>query len=227
MKQFRNFLWGIVFIIIGLILAGNALGYTDINLFFDGWWTLFIIIPCFIDLFKEKNKTGNFIGVLIGVVILLCCQGVLDFGMMWKLLFPAILIVIGISFIFKDTMKSKIAKEIKKLSENRVADNVYCATFAGQNINFENQEITGVDLTAVFGGIKCDMRKAFITQDIIVNASATFGGIDIYVPSNVKVKIKSVPIFGGVSDKSAQITDENSHTIYINAQSVFGGVEIK
>ena len=45
MKKFRNILWGLVLIILGLIFGGNALGITDINLFFDGWWTLFIIVP--------------------------------------------------------------------------------------------------------------------------------------------------------------------------------------
>ena len=60
MKKFGNVLWGIVLIIIGLIIGGNVLGITSINIFFDGWWTLFIIIPCFIGLFKDDEKTGNF-----------------------------------------------------------------------------------------------------------------------------------------------------------------------
>ena len=59
MKKFGNVLWGIVLIIIGLIIGGNALGITDINIFFDGWWTMFIIIPCFIGLFKEEDKIGK------------------------------------------------------------------------------------------------------------------------------------------------------------------------
>ena len=61
MKKFGNVLWGIVLIIIGLIIGGNALGIVNINIFFDGWWTLFIIIPCFIGLFKDDEKTGNLI----------------------------------------------------------------------------------------------------------------------------------------------------------------------
>ena len=63
--------------------------------------------------------------------------------------------------------------------------------------------------------------------NIVINASTTFGGIEIYVPSNVKIKIKSIPIFGGVDNKANTKTDENSHTIYINSTAVFGGVEIK
>ena len=57
--------------------------------------------------------------------------------------------------------------------------------------------------------------------------SSTFAGIEIYVPSNVKIKTKSTSIFGGVENKANTKTTENSHTIYINSTAVFGGVEIK
>ena len=227
MKKVSNVLWGIVLIGIGLIIGGNALGITNINIFFDGWWTLFIIIPCFIELFRDKDKIGNLIGVFIGVVLLLACQGILDFNLIWKLLVPAILIAIGISMIFKDAIGGKVSSEIKKLNEKRNGENQYCATFSGQNINFDGQNFTGAELTAVFGGVKCDLRNAIINSDVVINASSTFGGIEIYVPENVKLKIKSTPLFGGISNKANIKPEENSYTIYINGTTVFGGVEIK
>ena len=227
MKKFGNALWGIVLIIIGLIIGGNALGITNINIFFEGWWTLFIIVPCFIGLFKENEKTGNLIGLLIGVALLLGCQNILDFDLIWKLAFPTILVIIGLSIVFKDILGGKVSSEIKKLNEKRDGENIYCATFAGQNINFDGEKFTGADLTAVFGGVKCDLRKAIIDSDVVINASSTFGGIEIYVPSNVKVKTKSTSIFGGIENKANTEENENSHTIYINGTALFGGVEIK
>ena len=227
MKKFGNVLWGIVLIVIGLIVGGNALGITNINIFFDGWWTLFIIIPCFIGLFKENEKTGNLIGLLIGVALLLACQDILDFGLIWKLAFPAILVAIGLSIIFKDALGGKVSSEIKKLNEKRNGENSYCATFAGQNVNFDGEKFTGADLTAVFGGVKCDLRKAIIDSDVVINASSTFGGIEIYVPSNVKVKIKSNSIFGGVSNKANTKPSENRRGFSSNYFTRIGGVEIK
>ena len=227
MKKFGNALWGIVLIIIGLIIGGNALGITNINIFFDGWWTLFIIVPCFIGLFKENEKTGNLIGLLIGVALLLGCQNILDFDLIWKLAFPTILVIIGLSIVFRDTLGGKVSSEIKKLNKKRDGENIYCATFAGQNINFDGEKFTGADLTAVFGGVKCDLKNAIINSDVVINASSTFGGIEIYVPSNVKVKTKSTSIFGGIENKANTEENENSHTIYINGTTLFGGVEIK
>ena len=72
MSNLSKILWGIVFIVIGIIIGLNALGVTNINIFFDGWWTLFIIIPCLIGLFDNdsEGKTGNLIGIVIGVILL-------------------------------------------------------------------------------------------------------------------------------------------------------------
>ena len=95
MKKTRNVLWGIVFVVLGVIFGLNALEITDINIFFDGWWTLFIIVPCFINIFKEEDKTGDFIGLLIGLVLLLCSQDYLEFEVVWRLMIPAILVIIG------------------------------------------------------------------------------------------------------------------------------------
>lgn len=57
MKKTSGILWGIALVAIGVILALNALGITDINIFFDGWWTLFFIIPSLIGLISERDKT--------------------------------------------------------------------------------------------------------------------------------------------------------------------------
>lgn len=225
MNRMSNILWGIVFVVLGVIFGLNALEITDINIFFDGWWTLFIIVPCFIGLFKEEEKTGNLIGLMIGICLLLGCLDFISFALIWKLLVPAILVMIGLSFIFKDAFHSKVKNEIKKL--NKSDGEEYCATFAGQDVDFSGQEFRGCSLSAVFGGVKCDLRKAKIKEDVVIYTSAIFGGITILVPDDVQVKISSTPIFGGVSDERKNKNDDSKVIIYIKATSMFGGVEIK
>ena len=227
MKRISDIMWGLILIIIGVILGGNALDIFNINLFFDGWWTLFIIVPSFIGLVTEKDKTGNIIGLIIGLLLLLACRGLFDFKLIWKLIFPLIFVIIGLSLIFKNNINKEVNEKIKKLNENLSSNDGYTATFSGQNLNFDGEEFKGSNLNAIFGGIKLDLRKAIINEDIVINASSIFGGIDIYIPDNCKVKIKSNSIFGGVSNNKKCNVDDNSYTIYINASCMFGGVEIK
>ena len=225
MIKISNILWGLVFIVAGVIFGLNALNITDINIFFDGWWTLFIIVPCFIGLFKDEDKSSNLIGLVIGICLLLGCINIIEFALIWKLMVPVILVMIGLSFIFKDTLNSKIKKEIKKLNKTETKE--YCSCFSGQTIDFNNEEFKGCTISAIFGGVKCDLKNAIIKNDVVINATSIFGGITIYVPEGVNVKISATSIFGGVSDERKNKTKNNEYTIYINTTSMFGGIEIK
>ena len=227
MKNNKNILWGIVLVIIGVIVGLNALNITNINIFFNGWWTLFIIIPSLIGLLKEKDKTGNIIGLIIGVVLLLGVQNIIDFDLIWKLILPVIIIIVGLSLIFGNNLNKKINNEIKKINNKKGKNEEYCSTFSEQKIDFDDEEFKGASLTAVFGGITLDLRKAKINEDVVIDTTSVFGGIDIYVPDNIKIKVKSTSIFGGVDNKKIKNDNEKEHIIYINASCIFGGVDIK
>lgn len=229
MKRFSNILWGLLLILIGVIFALSALDIIDIkDIFFDGWWTMFIIVPSVIELFRSRDKTGNIIGIVVGVVLLLACQDVINFEMIWKLLLPGILIIIGLSLVFKDAFVGKAKKEAFKRFENgKAKDDVHCAAFSSKNIKYDGQTFYGNDLTAAFGSVECDLRGAIITEDVIINANATFGSVDILMPDNVNVQLKSVSIFGGADDKRNYVENPEAPTVYVSAICLFGGVDIK
>ena len=72
-----------------------------------------------------------------------------------------------------------------------------------------------------------DLRNAVIEQDIMIKATAVFGGIVIYVPEGVIVQTSTVPIFGGATNKAKATNVVNAPTILINSLCMFGGVEIR
>ena len=225
MKKISNVIWGIVLIAAGAIFSLNALNITNINVFFDGWWTLFIIIPCAIGLLTEREKTGNIIGIAVGVFLLLCCWDILSFSMLWKLLVPAIIVIIGLKMVFTGLFGNKANEIIAKIKQDGGDAKVGCAIFSGSDLNFQGEEFEGAELTAVFGGVKCDLRGAVIEKDCAIVVSAIFGGIDILVDDNINVKLSTNCIFGGVSNKTS--VHKNAPTVYISGMCMFGGVEIK
>ena len=79
MKKLESIVWGLIFIVLGLIVGLNTLGIASINIFFDGWWTLFLIIPGIMGLFKDKDKTGNIILLVVGILLLLGSQDIINF----------------------------------------------------------------------------------------------------------------------------------------------------
>lgn len=222
MKKLNRVIWGIVLAAAGVLFALNALEITKIDVFFDGWWTLFILIPCFVGLFTERDKTGNVIGLLVGVFLLLCSRDILDFSMVWKLLLPAIIFIIGIKMVL-GAIFGKKSDSLPAIPENEPV--IASAIFGGRDLNYDGQVFEGGDITAIFGGVDCNLKKAVIEKDCFIRATAIFGGIDILVPANVNVVVSSVSIFGGFSNETAAQPDVP--TIYIKGFSMFGGVDIK
>ena len=101
------------------------------------------------------------------------------------------------------------------------------ATFSGAKLNYDGRAFHGAELNAVFGGVECDLRGATFEGDSAINASAIFGGIDIFVPDGINVCLRSSSIFGGASDKLNRPHIEGAPTLYVNATCVFGGLELK
>ena len=228
MKNIHSIMWGLVLVALGVILGGNAMGWFNIDVFFDGWWTLFIIVPCAIGfLAKPGERMGNLIGLTVGVFLLLGCLDVLSFETLWKLVLPIIIILIGLTMVFRNLFAHKFNEVTAKLNEKINKDDEIGAVFAGQDIKMNGEEFKGKNLSAVFGGVKLDLRKAVIKEDAVINASAIFGGIDILVPDDVIVVTKSNSFFGGVSNKTNNEPKKGAHTIYVNGTGLFGGVEIK
>ena len=227
MKKTNKALWGIALILAGIALALRALDIVQFEIFFDGWWTLLIIIPCTIGAFTEKDKVGNLIGIAIGLVLLLACRDVISFDMLWRLAVPILIIVIGINIVinsFGNRDRAKIKQCIAECTGERAA---YCSTFSGQDVNFDGQEFHGADLTAVFGGIDCDLSRAIINSDVAINITAIFGGVDVILPPDVNVKLTGTGIFGGMSAKGHKKCDPSLPTVYISGNCIFGGSDIK
>lgn len=276
MKKTANWLWGFVLIALGVFLGINALGIAHINIFFPGWWTLFIIVPCAIGLFTDEHKGGATFGLVLGICLFLSCLDILPFGMIWKLMIPAALIIIGLSVLVHGTANGEVADKIRRAraeqkterrnhrvieeaemvdaetesedgddedDDDEVEREEYWSTFGDQDVNYKGKIFRGCRVDAVFGGADIDLRQAEIMDKAILKASSIFGGIIIYVPDDVKVEVASTSIFGGVSDKRKDIgrkkkskDDEGSkekqtknagRTLYIDANCVFGGVEIR
>ena len=224
-----NIVWGLLLIVVGVGYAGNTLNFWDFSLFFKGWWTLFIIIPCLLDLIQHRANGGNVLGLCIGVALLLSAQGLVDFAVIWKLMVPILLILVGISILFGNRTKRIKDQQGNRLNFEDVSagSTDVSAVFGGRKARYNGQVFEGATVNAVFGGVEMDLRMAVIEHDVQIDVTAVFGGVDILVPSNVMVKVVSTPVLGGVTNKAMAPTEVPCHTLYVNATCVFGGVDIK
>lgn len=222
MKKYSNnsVIWGVIIIIVGVIFLGNNLGIWNVDFFFKGWWTLFIIVPSLIGIFKKDGLLSSCLGLAIGILLLLASWDFIDWSMVGKIFIPILLILIGISFIFKPN--------ISKIKKNRVTGlDEYFGIFSSTEEKV-SEKFQGARCVTVFGGVELDLTNAKIDEDIVIDCICVFGGVNIKVPNNVVIKTSGVPIFGGVENKYNDVnTVKRRKTIYVNYVCVFGGIEIE
>ena len=116
MKRNNKIIWGSALVVCGIIwLVCICL---HINILFNGWWTLFIIVPCICALIGNNDKTGPAIGLGVGVLLLLAEQNVIDWDMFWKIGLAVLVIALGLGMIFGNRRKDADLPPVKTLSRD-------------------------------------------------------------------------------------------------------------
>jgi len=84
------------------------------------------------------------------------------------------------------------------------------------------------NVVAVMGGCEIDLRNAEIDGDeVVINAFALMGGIEIYVPEGISVDFSGLPLLGGTECKIADVpTIPGSPRVIVRAVAVMGGIEV-
>lgn len=203
---------GLLIILIGIMFLGNNLEIWNIDIFFKGWWTLFIIIPSIKGLFK-REYISSLLGLSIGILLLLSSNDIIEWDMVGKIFIPVVIMMVGLSFILKT-----------KPVINDKGKDIYFGIFSGteEQITKLNKNLTCI---SIFGGVDLDMKNVKIEKDVTIECISIFGGIDLKLPDNVDIKSSGVPIFGGFENK--RHTEKNTkNTVNIDYVCIFGGVDV-
>lgn len=233
-KDYSALIWGLVFVAVGIIFGGNALNIWDIDVFFPGWWTLFLIIPGLVSMVRYGFNWGSGILVILGLILLFDALDIISSDIMWKLVFPLILVIIGISILtsfFRSGTKRNIEDEEYTKSKSYKYDSTqyprYTAILGGGDYKNNTEDLKGVVAEAILGGLEIDLRDAKITEDIVLELTAVLGGIDVYIPEDVRVEIISgVPVLGGFEHKINR-NALSGPKVRIKYTAVLGGIEVK
>ncbi len=173
----------------------------------------------------------------------------------WRILWPLLLIVAGLRMLYRNARRRRWRDDDKLPPGGNATDAPggsapqegtapqdgtqrtgpapgyldEWAVFGGSRRRVDSQDFKGGEAFAMFGGVELDLRSATIAQDeVVIDASALFGGVDIQVPENWNVAVEGHGIFGGYEDKTVHAVPENSRPrVVITGSAVFGGVVVK
>lgn len=229
MKRTSKIIGGIALVAFGIVWALELLNVISISL--EGWWALFVIIPCFINIFNDRHKAGAIIGCGIGILLLLAARGIIPWNDIWKYMLCLVAIVWGVALLFFNNRKhfdQRITKEqnVPVVAGGGKLHNID-VTFGKQDYSYDGQSFDGTDVHVSFGFVSLDLRDADICNGAVINVDCSFGGIEIRLPKGVCINNGIDTTFAGVDcDCCTQPTD-GAKTLYLKGHCNFGGIEIK
>lgn len=227
MKRTTSVTLGIVLLIFGVLWLLYLLGVIDSTFVFDGWWTLFIIVPSLYSLFTSRHKVGPVLALGIGVLLLLAAQGVIYYSMVGRLFLAILIIVIGLALIVGRRRPQPSVADISTVSRDGKDIKQINATFGEHKVNFDNQRFQGADISSSFGSVKVDLRQALISEDIIISLDCSFSGIVLLCPADLNVQVSTNNFLGGISDKrTPSAASAHRHTLYLTGTLTLSGVDI-
>lgn len=141
---------------------------------------------------------------------------------------PVLLLYVGVEMIIYCFNKNPSQWLQRPVPQGEDGKRICCAVrFGADEYVYRGERFHGARLDAFCGGLRLDLRNAVITEDEEIDAHTFMGGVELFVPDNVNVIVKSNSFIGGVGNETAKRTIPGAPSIYIITSNFLGGVSIK
>lgn len=221
-------------IITGSLLFLRNVGWIDwyvYNLIIS--WQMLIIV---IGLFNLKHRhwfTGTVL-IAVGACFLAPKLGIPWFPVhMSQLIWPAVLIILGLTFLNKSQHKTNPRNQTEEFSRNdyQSADGYVRVDNAFGSVRqvVLDELFKGAFIQTRFGGTIVDLRRTEIAEgETYIDIDCSFGGIEIFIPSHWKVDMVCDVMMGGCEDKRMHHPNpDQNRVLVLRGHISLSGVEIK
>jgi hypothetical protein len=226
--RMRGIIPAIVVIGIGVLLL---LRNMDIVFVQDLWryWPGILIAAGLVRLVDARNQHAQVTGgILVGVGAILLANTLGFLHLSWGEAWPLVLIGAGIVMLYTRLAPQRPI-QTRATGDIEGSLNEY-AVFGGVSRKLATDDFRGGSVSAMFGGVEVDLRRAGMRGDsATVDVSAIFGGVEFKIPPNWLVISQMTAIFGGIDNKCAQPEADmpGVKRLYISGSATFGGIEFK
>lgn len=188
------------------------------------WWPVLLIIIGGVQLLdRRSNKGGPIVLIVIGTVLVLRRLDWVDLD--FRDLLPIAITIVGAKLIW-----DALARRSRKPSIGDPDAEIHAfAMMAGVKRQSTATDFRGGDANAIMGGVELDLRNAHIKDgdEVIIDAFAMWGGVEIFVPPHWRVVGNVLPIMGAFIDKTTPATGNTGPVLQVRGTVLMGGIEVK
>ena len=206
MKNKRtNIFLGLVFLLIGVFSLLGSLNIVSFNIFFPGWWTLFIIILSIICMLEEKINFANVFSLTLGIILLLSVNNIISFSLVIKIIIPVFLIIFGMYIILLASLKN-------------------AKSYVFSTKSFEIEENS--EINTLFSTLHLKFNKLKGKENSI-NIHSVFSEVILYVPKGTRVIVEGSKVFSDVIDHREEKEENYTSTLYLKMNNLFSDIVIR
>lgn len=206
MKNKRtNIFLGLVFLLIGVFSLLGSLNIVSFNIFFPGWWTLFIIVPSIICMLEEKINFANVFSLTLGIILLLSVNNIISFSLVIKIIIPVFLIIFGMYIVLLASLKN-------------------AKSYVFSTKSFEIEENS--EINTLFSTLHLKFNKLKGKENSI-NIHSVFSEVILYVPKGTRVIVEGSKVFSDVIDHREEKEENYTSTLYLKMNNLFSDIVIR
>jgi len=202
-----SLVFGASILAVGVIFWFDRLGTIDARDYLE-WWPLLLIAMGLANV-PARRWWSVAILILLGVFFLSPIEP-------WRVigLWPLQITVAGVALMIQ-SFKPRSSSAFRAF-----------ALMGGNERTIGSQEFRGGEAVAVMGGCEIDLTSARLVDGAVIDILAFWGGVEVKVPTGVKVVNHILPILGGIEDKTTP-AGENAPRLILRGTAIMGGVGVR
>ena len=218
---------GLFLIGAGVACVGRALHLWYFDPFFEGWWTLFLLVPAACSMASNGINGGNLTLALVGVLFLLEEQEVLQDVQIWPLAVALLLVWGGIRLLFPRNPQTRQSTYHPSEGGYDFQDHPHYQMVLGSNwIKNACKSLKDGSCRVVLGSMDVDFTQAELEGDASLQVSAILGRLTLHLPKGVNPNLQESSILGRCSNGVNRPFDPCGHLLQVRSTAVLGTVKI-
>ena len=181
-------------------------------------------------------KRRTIIGIIFIVAALLKLAdmwGIVQLDWLWQhqwtmYLGVFLILFIGVELVISSYRHNPEQWLQRPLPTGEEGKRICCSVhYGGDEYIYHGEPFHGARLDAFCGGLRLDLREAVITEDEEIDIHTFMGGIELIVPKEINIVVKSRNFIGGVSNHAGMSVKNGAPSLHVIVSNFFGGVSIR
>jgi hypothetical protein len=233
-----RYLTGLIVLGFGVLILLSNLGFADLS---DAasWWPVGLVAVGVLKVISARSGPAMLGGTLwaaAGLWILLFNLHIIKLSL-WTaiaLYWPVVLIVIGLSIIFRRGSPHCSAPAVPSMEPGKDGTLEVMTVLGGTKRMIASNDFKKAEVSAILGGVNLDFSRSSMVPTLngeapvaTIHIYSMWGGIEMRVPEGWRVETQMATLLSGYEDTTRPSSDPRAPRLILRGSTLMSGIEVK